>query len=510
MARPESRPGNSTPPLPDTTPKMKTPALLLAAFTLARVTFGGPPSAPPLQPAPPANPLSFLDGRLIFDFQDRIRWEFRENNFDFNDKVDSLTDDDWLLNRLRLGVTLKPVSWLKVYLQAQDSREYFSDRPNIPGQLGAEGDDAFDLRQAYVEISNYDKCPWGMTLGRQVLAYGDERLIGSADWLNTGRVFDAAKLRYQQKSWSLDAFGSTVASVTRGEFNQSDLFNGTENHRGQIFSGLYFSTTALSVQTTDLYVLHLHEQTGPRYQPTALDDTNFLTLGFRVKSKPGVFYHQPTPAHDDKAGADGKSPPPPTPSAPQPLGFDYDAELAFQTGEVRGLDLTAFAAHGGLGFTFDTMWTPRVGVEYNYASGDHDPLDGNIETFQNLFPSNHKFYGIMDVTAWQNMHQAVAGLSVRPCKTVTALVDYRAFFIASTDDVWYRPNGITPVRPLTPAARAADNYEGSQIEVVVTWSPKKYLQFQGGYAHFFAGAYLADTGASSDADFGYIQATITF
>jgi hypothetical protein len=90
---------------------MKTAAVLLTAFTLARVTFGGPPSVPPLQPPPPANPLSFLDGRLIFDFQDRTRWEFRENNFDFNDNVDSLTDDGWLLNRLPLGVTLKPASW---------------------------------------------------------------------------------------------------------------------------------------------------------------------------------------------------------------------------------------------------------------------------------------------------------------------------------------------------------------------------------------------------------------
>ena len=66
------------------------------------------------------------------------------------------------------------------------------------------------------------------------------------------------------------------------------------------------------------------------------------------------------------------------------------------------------------------------------------------------------------------------------------------------------------MRPLTPVAREAGKYEGSQVELVVTWSPKKYLQIQGGYAHFFAGTYLQDTGPSSDADFGYIMATITF
>ena len=43
---------------------------------------------------------------------------------------------------------------------------------------------------------------------------------------------------------------------------------------------------------------------------------------------------------------------------------------------------------------------------------------------------------------------------------------------ASTDDVWYRAYGVTAVRPLTAAARNAGNYEGSQIEVVLTWKPK--------------------------------------
>ena len=175
-----------------------------------------------------------------------------------------------------------------------------------------------------------------------------------------------------------------------------------------------------------------------------------------------------------------------------------------------GLDLSAFAAHAGLGYTFDTAWKPRLGVEYNYGSGDSDPADGDIETFQNLFPTNHKFYGIMDLTAWQNMQHAAAELQVQPCKTVTAQLGYRAFFIASTDDVWYRANGTTAVRPLTPAARAAGNYEGSQTELVLTWNVKKWLQIQGGYAHFFAGDYLADTGASDDADFGYVQAALTF
>ena len=37
---------------------------------------------------------------------------------------------------------------------------------------------------------------------------------------------------------------------------------------------------------------------------------------------------------------------------------------------------------------------------------------------------------------------------------------------------------------------------------------RKELAVQAGYNHFFAGNYLADTGASDDADFAYVRATL--
>ena len=78
----------------------------------------------------------------------RARWEIRDNNFDFDDSVNALTDDNWFLFRLRVGMLLKPTPWLKIYAQGHDSREWLSDRPDFPGLFGAEGDDSFDLRQA--------------------------------------------------------------------------------------------------------------------------------------------------------------------------------------------------------------------------------------------------------------------------------------------------------------------------------------------------------------------------
>ena len=492
----------------------KSGALFATAFLTSNFTIsfaGGTAAGAPSTGVPPpdANPLSFFDGKVVFDLQERLRWENRSNNFDFNSDKRAVTDGNWFEQRVRIGLALKPVDWLKIYAQGQDAREFNALRGNTPGLSGAEGDDAFDLRQGYLEIGNLKEFPCTLKIGRQILSYGDERLVGAFDWNNIGRTFDAAKLHFEQPKWWLDGFASSVVVPSRSKYNQSDLANGTETHRGQVFSGLYFSTSAIPVQTTDLYAFHLHEDTGPKYQPTAVGNTNFATFGLRVKSNSGVFHHEPAPAPDGKSVADGKSTPSPKP-APKPLGFDYDGEFAFQTGKVRGLDLTAFAVHAGLGYTFETPWTPRFGIEYNYASGDSRSQDGNIETFQNLFPTNHPFYGYMDAFSWQNMSNPAISLKVAPCQHVTADLSYNAFWLATNEDSWYRANGISTVRPLNAAAANAGKYAGSEIDFKVTYKPIKPLALEAGYSHFFAGTYLKETGAHSDANFFYVQTKIDF
>ena len=43
--------------------------------------------------------------------------------------------------------------------------------------------------------------PLTLKVGRQILSYGDERLIGAFDWNNFGRTFDAVKLPWEAKTW---------------------------------------------------------------------------------------------------------------------------------------------------------------------------------------------------------------------------------------------------------------------------------------------------------------------
>lgn len=474
---------------------------LLATALGAQNAHAGPAPAP--EKAPPgasSNPLSFFDGRVVFDVQERLRFEVREDNFDFDNDRDSLTDDSWLLQRFRIGVKVKPANWLTLYAQGQDSREYFSDRPVEPGMLGAEGDDAFDLRQGYIEIGDLSEFPLTLRVGRQVLSYGDERLVGSFDWNNIGRTFDGAKLHFEQPKWWLDAFAATVARPTRNEYNQSDLFNGTETNRSQVFGGIYLSTSVIPVQTTDVYAIYLHENTTVSPAPPN-EDTNFATFGVRMKSNPGAFAPAPPAPPSDGKSAPAK------PAPRKPVGFEYEFEGAMQIGEVLGRDHNAYAVHGGIGYTFDCWGSPRIFGEYNYATGDEDPLDGDSQTFQNLFPTNHKFYGYMDAFSWQNVHNAALSLRVAPAKNLTLQIDGHAFWVATNEDAWYRANGTTRVRPLN---RDADTYVGSEIDVTATWKATKNLALLVGYSHFFSGDYAKATGRNDDADFTYVQATLEF
>ena len=476
-------------------------AAALLVFPSAMGLAGSGPLA--MSTAPPAptrksdsNFLSCWDGKLVLDLEERIRGEVRENNRDFDAAAHDDNDDSWLLNRFRIGLAFKPVSWLKIYGQTQDSREAFSDRANIPGVRGAEGDDIFDLRQAYIAVGDLKKFPLLLTVGRQAVSYGDNRLVADSRWGNFGRTFDAVRLRFEEPQYWIEGFAMRPVQIERHEFDASD----SEDN----FFGGYFSTDLVPKQTSDFYVFYRDKNDHqPNLDPTNKIDpegswngpaARFATIGARIKSKPEAF-------------------------AP----WDYTAELAYEAGDVYATDLnsarfhlSAFALHVAGGYTATQLpWKPRFGLEYDYASGDSDPTDRDSESFQNLFPSNHDKYGFMDEFSWRNIHDLRFQATARPAKKLELEFDFHAFWLADTHDFWYRSNGISTLRTKTPDGRdvrtiGASSFAGEELDLTATYDLAKGVKLQAGYSHFFAGPYLADTGPSSDADFGYLMTTFSY
>jgi len=100
--------------------------------------------------------------------------------------------------------------------------------------------------------------------------------------------------------------------------------------------------------------------------------------------------------------------------------------------------------------------------------------------------------------------------SVTPTEKLKLTLDYHVFWNSTSQDVWYRANGITPVRRLNAAARAASRFRGQEVDFTTSYKFNRHLSFLAGYSVFFAGDYLADTGASDNAHFGYLQVQIDF
>jgi hypothetical protein len=468
-------------------------------------------AAPPAFTWRPGDPIQFFDGKLVFDVQNRMRLELRNNTFDFNDSTNTQVDDTFLLQRFRIGALYKPNDWLKFYASAQDTRELFSeDRPDTPFVFASEGDNTFNLREAWVEVGNLANFPVSAKIGRQILSYGDERVIGSFDWNNFGRTFDAAKVSLQAtQKITFDFFASSVVNVEGyepfdqdhdWEFNESNL----DTDR---FYGIYMvdKNALVGFQQTEAYFLHRNKtENGPNYAATAgqtnfaydLEQENF-TVGARIKST----------------------------STGRLKGFDYEADFNYQFGQgslpgtgaggrglQNGLDLSAFAAHAAVGYNMElTPWTPRIGLDYAMATGDENPNDGTSESYMNLFHTNHKFYGYMDVLGWKNMHNPSFNITAKPNTKITLRMDYHAFFLFTNEDAWYRANAITAVRPVNAAARNADKFLGHEVDLTATYAYSKWLNFLVGYSHFFAGDYVGQTsptGAKDDADFFYFQTVI--
>lgn len=467
---------------------MKKQAILLLAS--ASLAIAGTPTAPPPVAPPPTaayTPITFLDGKVTIDIQEKMRMEVRENNFDFSNAANSPQDASWLLQRFRLGLGYQMTPWLKFYVQGQDVRELGGSRNNdigSPGSFGAEGDDSFDILKAYIQMGDL-KNGLSATVGRQFLSYGDQRLVGPLEWLNQARTFDAIKLRYAGTGWALDLFTASPVGFKDRQFNQSQVFD-DQSTQDTTFSGLYLATQWVPINTTtDFYAYHKGDQGNDDFG-LRQGDSSFYTFGTLWKGDPKKLN-----------------------------GFDYEVEMAYQTGKVSGRDLNAFAGHWGLGYNIPHSWKPRIGLQYNFGTGDTDGSDNKVGTFQNLYPTNHLFYGYMDTTAWSNMHNPQINLSFQPTAKLKVMVDYHLYWNASNEDAWRRVNNQTTVRPIDASARGASNYRGQEIDFTAVYKYNAHIAIQAGYSYFLPGDYLTDTqglgkGGDDSAHFGYVQVQIDF
>ena len=144
------------------------------------------------------------------------------------------------------------------------------------------------------------------------------------------------------------------------------------------------------------------------------------------------------------------------------------------------------------------MWHGRLvsGLNIIFASGDEDPTDGDDETFDNLFPTNHwqGNYGFIDVLGWRNMHGFRGNIKVNPTNKLWVQVDYWKFLLDEEEDAWYFANG-------NRAFAAVDENEddlGQEVDLTISYQLYKNVSILAGYSVFLADDYIEDRLGAKD------------
>ena len=444
-----------------------TPAPQQALQATAQAPQGPLPPTPPPQ-APPAAPqrppvVNRLNEVLPSWLRVRAEQRSRFEGFDGGGFV-SGRDDDYYLNRLRFNATVQPSASFSFTAQVQDAR--VADKS--VGPTGAPFRDQLDLRMAYADIGSA-RARVATRVGRQELAFGDQRLVGHVSWLNTGRTFDGARVTYRSTPFQLDVFGSSVVAIDDESFNESD-FDASQ------FYGAYGALgTLVPKAVVEPYVFYRISR-DVRSELGAMADLQAATIGVRWVG--GL-----------------------------PAGFDYNTEMAFQTGSLGQDDVRAWAGHWQLRKTLSARRGLRAIGEYNFASGDASPTDGTRGTFDQLYPTGHDKYGLADQVGWKNINHVRAGGEVLARKGLVVSSSYHTWWLADAHDALYNAAGAVVARV---ARGAASRHVGQELDVLASYAVSPQLQIAGGYAHIFPGAFLREATPGASYSAPYVMVTYVF
>lgn len=419
-----------------------------------------------------------LPGGLRLRLWGQARWrgEYRGDTY-VQPKTNSTTD--FVGQRTRLGLDFDLNKHLGVRVALQDVRRWGDVGDGLTGPRLATDRAEIHLYEGYGELRRPWDLPLTLRVGRmRVPQLGDQRLISNLDWHLVSRSWDGVQATFEPEGWWIMAFAHNVREPT-------GLVAGTDENDDLWFSGLYVSNRMVEDLQVDLFLYWrwlgdnklgaiVTDHKGDRGVRTD------YTFGARVKGKAG------------------------------PLG--YGGLIAYQYGDQAGDIVAAWAGAVTLSFVqpLGGGMKFKVLAEYAYASGDPDPTDSRVQTFDPLLPFAHYYHGHQDLFAWRNLHAVALKAAFWPLKWLSLHADTHFFFLDRRDDRWYGV-GFTRTDGAGAARHWDSGYVGAETDLYVKFKVLEHISVWGGYSHFFEGAYVRATGSkSSDQDWAFLMVTLDF
>jgi hypothetical protein len=408
------------------------------------------------------------DWYLTFGGQLRDRYEYF-NNYTFGSGAQS--PRGYNLLRVMADADLHLGPYVRVFTEGISATEQNRDGGPRPSDVNE-----IDLYQAFADITLPLTTDASLTVrgGRQVIVFGAQRLIGVSDFTNVRRTDDGVRATLTTPGNALDLFYARPVQVLPHSFDSDSP--------STFFSGVYDTWEVpgvLAKMRTKLeaYALYVNRQSITFNQTTSGE--NRYTLGTRLTANPKP--------------------------------FDFDLEPDYQFGRFHYEATHAFSVAAIGGYTLeDVTFAPRTFLGFDIASGGDRNHPG--DTFDQLFPSAHDQFGIIDAIGRQNIIDVHPGVTLtllenKPrAKRLTLLTQYRQFWRESNQDAVYTSSGTI----LRASGASSASAIGSEMDLQANWQFNRYISAYAGYCHFFHGTFIAATGPHNDIDFAYSALTFTF
>ncbi len=396
------------------------------------------------------------DGRLQFSFEERLRYEARTGN-NFGNAA-SLENP---LIRTRVGAAFLLTDWLKISAMGQDARapEYGVPAPNTIR-------DTMDLHEGYLELFPGGKAFFGATVGRQMVSYGEGRLIGVPQWSNLSRTYDTARFHFLFPLARIEFLMVSPVKILPDSFNVPEL--------GDRVVGAYSTLPRLIRKgTVEAYFLR-HDQNRPGgfTQPGNL---GINTFGGRAVG-------------------------------PLPWGLKYSLEAVVQNGHTGVLTHRGDAWFSNLSRTVKA-WRPLdLSVEYKYASGNSGEDKSRETTFDQLYPANHDKFGHEDLFGWRNLKNLRSLEVFHVTRKIALNMMYDNWWLADPHDALYNSSGKSIV---VRTKGNAGPHVGQELDGFGTYQSNGW-QFGLGFGHLFAGEFVRNTTPGVNTRYLYVFQSFSF
>ena len=444
-----------------------------------------------LQASPAGRDLNDMLGTpawLSITGEQRTRYEYLDNQF----RIGRLGNDEITVLRTNLFAQLYFGHW-QYGLEIMDSRQYGADDKTT---LNTGTVNPIDVLQLYAQFNTPNLFDINSTsylkVGRFTMDIGSRRLVSRNRFRNTINAFTGSEWKWASEQDEIRRIFLTMP-VQRLPFKRKQLKDnrskGDEQDTSVLFwGGFYrFSKHAFGNNRAEIYYYGLSENDS-HDRPTR--NRHIQTLGSRI-FKPKL-----------------------------PGGYDYEIEGAYQFGNAHAtlfpsdtnkLDVSSYFLHAEVGYLYAKPWSPRLSLEFDYASGDDDPTDDKYNRYDPLFDGARRSdfgpTGIYGALARTNMISPGLRLELKPKQNISGFIAHRGFWLASRKDAWV----ISGVRD--PNGNSG-RFVAQQTEARVRWDviPSR-LRLETGAAYLFKEEFAKDAPTANpqgDSKYFYTQATFKF